>query len=213
MSDSRRDKQILNSLTAWWENNRRDFPWRNCGLSPYEILVAEIMLQKTRAIKVARVWPKFLKKYPDSLALSKADDGAIFEDIYHLGLQKKAKELKDLAKKIVVEHAGEIPENRDVLMSLPGVGDYTACAVRNFSMGKDDPIVDANTRRIVSRVWDVNEREVQYKLKDLICEDVRDRYYMLFDFGALVCKALKPDCEDCPISNFCKYLSRNSAII
>lgn len=200
-------------LLAWFTNNQRSFPWRTPGRTPYEVLVAEIMLQRTIAANVAQVYPVFLAKYPsfDSLARATRDELEIV--LKPLGLWRlKARVFNTLAKTIT-ERGGTPPATREELESFDNIGRYTANVVLCTIHGHDEPFVDVNMARLLERFFGPRKladiRDDPY-LHTLALAVVRGKDNLLvnwavLDFSALVCKARRPLCEICPLKARCRF--------
>ena len=127
------------SLIEWGEQNYRSFPWRETR-DPYKVLIAELLLHRTRASQVVDVYISFLDRYPDIPALSRADRGDLATTLYSLGLFWRIDLIMDMAQKLMRDFNGHVPVSKVDLLSLPGVGDYIAGSVRCFAFGKPDAI-------------------------------------------------------------------------
>lgn len=209
-------KYFVRKLLRWGPENKRRFPWRNKNASAYRILAAEIMLQKTNAEKVEPTFRKFIKKYPNIKELNKAKVGEIEKMLNVLGLQKnKAQRLKLIAEEVGSKCRGKIPDDKENLMGLKGIGDYTANALLCFKLNKHMPMVDTNTARVISRFFDykIKERARTDKRLWKFMEEItpkrkcRNFNYALLDFASAVCK-IKPLCQECVLSNKCRYFSK-----
>ena len=201
---------FLKNLLSWYENNKRDFPWRRTE-DPYEILIAELMLQKTQAASVVKVYGSFLKKYSNIRSLYDAKRDELENELQDLGLfRRRARDLKRIAENLVENN--EIPKIKKELLELPGIGNYMANAILCFAFGEKIPIVDANVGRIISRFFKFEVKSAPSRdkglflfLNELIPDNARDFNYALLDFGALICKAQKPSCEECSLKSECSY--------
>lgn len=200
-------------LLRWFGGSSRSFPWREPGRTPYEVLVAEVMLQRTVAANVARVYPVFLAKYPDFAALSRAVPGELEETLKPLGLWRlKAHIFRRLAEAIT-ERGGEVPATRDELERLESVGQYTASVVLNTVHGIPEPFVDVNMARVLERFFgprtyfDVRDDPYLHTLARRVVdgEDSLQTNWAILDFSALVCRAKRPLCEGCPVRAKCNY--------
>ena len=205
---------IADLLVGWYEKNGRKYPWRE-SCAPYELLIAEIMLQRTKADQVAPVYLSFIEKFPDVASLSRASSDDLLGFFSKLGLIRRAKQVQDLAKELIERFHGEIPRNRDELLSLPSVGDYIADALLCFAFGQHVAVVDANVCRIIKRLFNVEakgeaRRDKKFKNlaeKMLPFNDIREYNWGMIDLGAKICKSRKPLCLNCPLASFCKYHS------
>lgn len=192
----------------WYNNNGRKFSWREANSPLYQILIAEVLLQKTRAEKLIGVYEDFLNKYSTPEKLANATREEIKKTIQPLGLQnKKSKDLKIIAEIIVKEFDGKVPSSIEDMKSLPRVSDYVANAVQIFGRGAKLPLLDVNTRRVIGRVFSIsNDKEIEKKLLEEVPEDaVRTFYYAILDLGGSLCSKKKPSCPKCPLRKACNY--------
>src|SRR5690242_19191260 len=137
-------------LLAWWSRAARDLPWRRTR-DPYKVLVSEFMLQQTQVSRVAEYYPRFLARFPDLETLASARPKAVREAWDGLGYYARARNLHALAKQ-VSGAGGQVPEDPEELIKLPGVGRYTAGAVACFAYERPVPAVDTNVARVIRRV-------------------------------------------------------------
>jgi A/G-specific adenine glycosylase len=203
-------QKVVDRLLEWHEKHGRRFPWRE-NRTPYRVLLAEILLQKTPAERVVGAYEELLKLYPDPASLARADIKDIRRHLKKLGLEKRGRWLIKAARGIVELHGGEVPMSYERLVKLAGVGDYTASAVLVFGYGIPVPMVDANVARVVSRIYGLNledRRSIKNALTQIVPESKAAVFYdALLDLAALVCKK-SPLCDICPISTVCTYASR-----
>ena len=206
---SRKSSVISKKIRDWGRNNFACYPWRFTG-SVWLSLVAEIMLQRTRALSVAPVWIEFAERFPVPESLTDVSEDEIKLLIRPLGLAWRSPLILDLAETLV--ELEEIPENEDALRALPGIGDYAASAVMSFKMNKRAVIVDANVVRWVCRMTgaeyheEVRRKKWLKQIADVLtpARVHRDFNYSLLDFTMTVC-AKKPLCDYCPVSRHCAY--------
>jgi A/G-specific adenine glycosylase len=202
------------NLLEWYQKNKRDYPWRN-EHDPYKILVAEVMLQRTRADQVVPVYTSFLKKFPNVIALASARLEEIGSFVSLLGLFWKSALIKDMARTIVKEYDGVIPSDRQQLITIPGIGDYIADAMLVFAFKKKAVVVDSNVIRLVSRYYGIpvkgemrrNRKFVRFcqsLLSGLQDSKIRDFNWALIDHPSSVCRP-SPLCGKCPLSRMCTY--------
>jgi len=213
MNISEKTKQkFASTLLDWFCLNSRDFPWRKTK-NPYRLMVAEIMLQRTRAEKVEPIYRKFVREIPDFEALAAADLKRISELIEPLGLRKRARMIKEMAKDVVKKHNGKLPQEVECLLELKGVGYYTANAVLCLAHGEDRPMVDWNVSRVFGRVWGIkmsNSPHTDKKFLELVSQFIprgkgKEFNLALLDFSAKICKPKNPECGICPLNGFCEY--------
>jgi len=202
-------------LIEWFKSNKRDFSWRKPDLTPFQLLIAEIMLQKTGANQVENLFPDFIKKYPDAKSIVNMKDDELEEILHPLGLfKRRARDIKKTAQNIS-ENGNNVPKTRKELMELPGVGEYIANAVLCFALNIPVPIVDANVGRVMKRVFSFpvksapsRDKNLLEKMKEILPEkEARNFNLALLDFAALVCLPRKPRCNECPFPQSCDYFS------
>lgn len=200
-------------LIDWGEQHFRPFPWRLTE-SPYQLLMAEIMLHRTQASQVTPVYETFMKLYPHLFELTQATKEELREVLYPLGLLWRTDLIYDMASILTSNYKGKIPSTKSELLSLPGVSDYIASAVRCFAWGFPDALVDTNTTRVVGRIFgleikDSSRRNLNFKklIAELVDANFPGAYhYALLDFADKVCtKKRLPDCEQCPLLQTCVY--------
>ncbi len=206
---------IQDALIAWYSSNARDLPWRKNRVTAYQILVSEIMLQQTPAARVAPQWQAWIKRWPTAAHLAKASSADVIRQWDRLGYPNRALRLHETAKLITRSHAGRLPQQYEDLISLPGIGDYTANAILAFAFNKRSVVLDTNIRRVIERVWNGNERpsnspsaverEFAEALVPLDDKQAAAWSIAVMEFGALVCTARNPQCDACPIASSCAW--------
>jgi len=201
------------TMIDWYAQNGRLLPWRDIS-DPYRIMVAELLLQKTDVGKVKTVYNEFITNFPTVQVIYDQEDSSISRIIQPLGLRYKVTRLKLLAKVIVEEYDGKIPEAEKELLKLPGVGRYIAAAVECFAYNKSKAILDTNVIRILDRVLGIrSERDrprddisLWNQAQTIVPRDNAKEYnWALLDFGALVCKNRLPICDNCILQNMCRF--------
>lgn len=197
-------------LLRWWQDNERTFPWRETS-DPYELLIAELLLQRTAAYKVVRIYPEFMRLFPtiETLATARLDE--VTTVIRPLGMRRRAAVLQAIARAIRDEHEGRIPRDVETLKRLPGVGNYTAHAVAMFAFSQPLPLVDEVVARVYRRVFDLPRTTRAYADRDLwlyverlmprTC--ARDFALAILDFAASVCTFREPRCRTCVLRHQC----------
>ena len=138
------------AVLEWWEEQRRDLPWRRTR-DPWEVLVCEVMAQQTQVARVAERWRPFLDRFPTPAALAAVPAAEVVRWWSGLGYNRRARDLHRCAQAVVDEHDGRLPDSLDALLALPGIGPYTARAVLAFAFERDHGIVDTNTARVLAR--------------------------------------------------------------
>ncbi len=202
-------KLFVEKLVEWGTTHVREFPWRNTD-SPLAILISEMFLQKTPAERVAGRYSDLIREFTaDSRTL---DEDSLVRQFSDLGLKKRVKWLIQLRQIVDKQFNGIVPDRFEELLSLPGVGLYTASAVSCFAFNEPVPLVDVNVIRVLSRTFSVSptkplriESEIYKLAASLVPEDKPRLYnYSLLDLGALICRK-KPDCPRCPVRFVCHY--------
>lgn len=205
------------ALLAWFARDGRPLPWREPGTSAWEILLCEVMSQQTPVARVEPVWRAWLRRWPGPTELAAASPGEVIRMWGKLGYPRRALRLQECARVVVDEYDGEVPADVDDLLSLPGVGDYTARAVACFAHGQRVPVVDTNVRRVVARaVNGVAEAGPPANRRDLaavagLLPARRDEAVAfsvaIMELGALVCTARSPKCDNCPLAASCAWVA------
>ncbi len=199
-------------LLKWYEKNGRSFPWREKRDS-YQILIAEIMLQRTKANQVLPVYLDFIREFPTIESLKTATVRKIKRHFARLGLLWRANRVKQMAEDIVKRFNGRIPSDRDQLLAIPSVGDYIADAVLAFAYGKDVAVVDSNVCRVIGRVFGIDwkkearRRPVFREIPDKLLPKgkAREFNWAIIDLASLVCLPWNPKCLKCPLCTICKF--------
>ncbi|TFG20960.1 MAG: hypothetical protein EU533_05760 [Promethearchaeota archaeon] len=206
-----KDRTFVRVLLKWYDTNKRVFPWRDEKLTPFQVLVAELMLQKTNATQVEKLFSNFIENYPDPLSVRKLKESYLSELLKPLGLyNRRARDLKKLAD-IVIDDNNTIPNNKKALLELPGVGEYIANAVICFAFDQKVPIIDANIGRIMKRVYSFpvksapsRDKELTKRMDEILPEKkFKEFNYAMLDFAALICSPRNPKCIQCPINELC----------
>ncbi len=200
---------IRKKLLGWFFDHRRDLPWRRTH-DPYAILVSEVMLQQTQVDRVIPKYTAWLKTFPTIQTLARAPLQKVLKLWSGLGYNSRGKRLRDLAQTVTGEYHGKIPDNVEQLEKLPGIGPYTARAVASFAFGLNEPVIDTNVRRVISRIFfgvrgPKKKQQLQESVESLAPKNnLHDWNAALMDFGALVCQARRPKCEICPVQQYCR---------
>ncbi|SIO90439.1 A/G-specific adenine glycosylase [Nocardiopsis sp. JB363] len=209
------DNPYSTPILAWYETNARDLPWRRPDASPWSILVSEIMLQQTPVVRVLPAWEAWMERWPTPAHLAKEPSGEAVRMWNRLGYPRRALRLHACAVAITEEYDGEVPDDHTTLLSLPGIGAYTAAAVASFAYGQRHAILDTNVRRVLARAETGIEYppKTQTKVETALAESllpalpsVAARWGVaVMELGALVCTARAPRCADCPIAGQCAW--------
>lgn len=197
---------------GWYERRERHLPWRETS-DPYAILISEILLQQTRVEVVVRRYTGFIFRFPNVFSLAQAREDVLLKEWEGLGYYARARNLHKAAKLIVERHNGRIPENREELLALPGIGPYTAAAVMAIAFGKPEAAIDSNAERIFARVLALESdprsaegrRQIESVMLSLMPEGRSgDFTQAVMDLGQLVCHSKQPECEVCPLKLYCR---------
>lgn len=199
-------------LPHWWASGRRDFPWRHTTC-PYRILVAEMMLRRTRARQVVAVYEVFVERFPSAAVLAAASEASVQETLRPLGLTWRVPAFRQMGRMLVEQHGGTVPRDRAALLALPGVGDYVADAVRCFAFGEAGAVVDTNSVRVAGHYFGFpvhaeSRRRVMVRsaVQELVDPAIaREGNWALLDFAALVCRATAPLHDRCPVASRCTW--------
>jgi A/G-specific adenine glycosylase len=196
------DQGLKQALLAWYRATARPLPWRG-EKDPYRVLVAEVLLQQTRAAQAVPYYRRFLKRFPTLEALAQAPLEEVLKVWAGAGYYARARNLHRLAQSV-----SELPRSREALLALPGVGPYTAAAVAALAFGERVGVVDGNVRRVLARFYALEDPSPQalWRLADALVEGVDPAAWnqALMDLGALVCTPRRPRCGDCPLSPSCR---------
>jgi len=202
--------QILipaDELLGWYRTARRDLPWRAPDVTAWQILVSEFMLQQTPVSRVEPIWRDWIARWPTPSATAAAGAADVLRAWGKLGYPRRAKRLHECAEVISTEHGDVVPRDVETLLTLPGVGAYTARAVACFAYQQDVPVVDTNVRRVVARVVrGVADTPARTRDLDdvaaLLPKDGTAHVFSaaLMELGAIVCTARNPKCGICPLT-------------
>ena len=208
------------AVLGWYAANARDLPWRAPGVSPWAVLVSEIMLQQTPVSRVLPAYQAWLARWPTPAAQAADPPGEAVRQWGRLGYPRRALRLHETARIVTEKHGGELPSTRDELLALPGIGAYTAAAVAVFAFGRKHAVLDTNVRRVLARLESGTEfptaqpSVAEYRLAEsLLPQDdaVAARWSVgVMELGALTCTAAAPRCDDCPLAQQCAWLAAGS---
>lgn len=206
---------IAAALVAWFQQHARDYPWRRTH-DPYAVLVSEIMLQQTQISTVLDrgYYSRWLERFPDFQTLAAAREEDVLKTWEGLGYYRRARNLHRLAKEVIEKHGGVFPRDHAAILSLPGVGPYTAGAVSSFAFGLAEPIVDGNVARVLSRIYNdatpidstVGIKLLWERARVLVqsADDPRALNSALMELGQTYCTPTKPECDLCPVRAQCR---------
>ncbi len=205
-------RQIL----AWFRRNGRHFPWRKHHATPYQLILPELLLQRTRADVVAAYLPQFMKHYPSWSALAHGTEEELGEFLRPLGLwRRRASSLFALARELAARR-GRFPRHRMDIEALPGVGQYIANAIALFAFHQPQPLLDVNMARVLERCFGARRlADIRYDPQlqgtaRLIVAGSESAYvnWAILDLAALVCRKSKPLCRECPLRKSCAHVQQ-----
>lgn len=209
--------QLQQRIIGWFDAHARDLPWRGAGRSPWSVLVSEFMLQQTPVVRVLPVFTEWLSRWPTPADLATAPSGDALRHWGRLGYPRRALRLHAAAVAVVEHHNGEVPDTVGKLLTLPGVGTYTAAAVAAFAFGKRETVVDTNIRRVHARLIGgdalpapaLTAAEMRRAVKLLPDDGAKSVLWnaAVMELGALVCTARAPKCSNCPVLDACAWVT------
>ena len=212
LESSEQRRAFRRRVFRWFDKHQRELPWRKTD-DPYCVWVSEIMLQQTQVVTVIPYFEKFLKRFPDVYALAAADEATVLRYWEGLGYYRRARQMHRAAQVVVEEHQGILPRQSQTLQALPGIGRYTAGAILSIAHDQREPILEANTIRLLARLIALDEPTTtaasQATLWD-VAEELLPRKRVgafnqgLMELGSLVCTPRNPECTDCPVARHCR---------
>ena len=202
------------TLLTWFKDNAQNYPWRETT-DPWAILVSEIMLQQTTvaAVIANRRFEKFLEQFPDIQSIATASESEILRAWEGLGYYNRVRNLQRCAQAIIKDFDHRFPSEAGQLITLPGIGKYTAGAVSSFAFNKAAPIVDANIARVISRLFQITMaidsnagQKIIWAKAEQLLEKKSPRSFnsALMELGQKICSARLPSCHRCPVKDFCQ---------
>lgn len=208
-------KLIRRALLDWYGLHQRDLPWRRTK-DPYAIWLSEIMLQQTTVETVVPYYNHFLKKYPTLEAMALASEAELLKAWSGLGYYNRIRQFKKACDLVLQEKHGRIPDCREDLLKLPGIGDYTSAAIASIAFGKPHAVVDGNVVRVLARLLAHGGDTGTVRTKKIISEratELLDRQHpgdfnqAMMELGATVCVPKNPRCPVCPLARWCCALA------
>jgi len=206
---------ITSKLFEWYEVHRRFLPWRDIS-DPYRIWISEIILQQTRVVQGLAYYNRLVDRFPDVCSLADADEQEVLRLWQGLGYYSRARNLHAAARTIVTDFGGIFPENYETILSLKGIGEYTAAAIASMAFNAPYPVVDGNVFRFLSRFFAIEDPIDTAKGKNRFTELARQIMdssraglfnQAIMEFGALQCIPASPDCSACPFEAQCSAYS------
>jgi A/G-specific adenine glycosylase len=204
-------KAFAKRLLDWYARHQRPLPWRRTR-DPYRLWVSEIMLQQTQVETVKPYYARWLRRFPTLKALAAAPQQEVLAAWEGLGYYARARNLHRAAQTVMREHAGRIPATVEGLLTLPGIGRYTAGAIASLAFGADAAVLDGNVKRVLARAFDYaedvksprGERDLWALAESLVPSGRAGDYNQaLMDLGATICTPRSPACRICPLLGLC----------
>ena len=208
------------TLINWYDENRRDLPWRHHP-TPYQVWLSEVILQQTRVSQGMDYYLRFIERWPTVTDLANATEEEVLKMWQGLGYYSRARNLHQCAKQVVEQYQGEFPADFETLRRLKGIGDYTAAAIASIAFNLPHAVVDGNVYRVLSRLYDIdtpiNNNEGQKlfaQLADQLLNRSRPGLHnqALMEFGALHCTPKNPNCLLCPLQAQCLAFARQTVM-
>ena len=201
--------EFADKLIGWYEENKRDLPWRDTK-DPYRIWISEIILQQTRVAQGYDYFVRFMKRFPDVFTLAEAEEDEVMKYWQGLGYYSRARNLHAAARSVA--DAGGFPTTYEEVLALKGVGEYTAAAICSFAYDMPYAVVDGNVYRVLSRwlgidvpIDSTRGKKMFAQVAQELMDERRPALYnqAIMDFGALQCTPSSPDCRSCPLADSC----------
>lgn len=205
------DNRFASIIINWYENHKRDLPWRHTT-NPYYIWLSEVILQQTRVDQGLNYYLRFIERYPTVMDLAAANEDDVLKLWQGLGYYSRARNLHAAAQLVAKEYKGIFPAEYKEILRLKGVGDYTAAAIASFSYDLPHACVDGNVYRVLSRVFAIDTpidtpqgKRIFAELANELLDKKRPGIYnqAIMEFGALQCTPANPNCGNCPLSDMC----------
>lgn len=203
---------LTNKILDWFDHHRRPMPWRDHP-SPYYVWISEIMAQQTRIDTVMGYFERFINVFPTIESLAQASEEEVLKQWQGLGYYSRARNIHKLAKLIMSEYQGQLPQTYDKLLNLPGIGPYTAGAIASIAFGQKALAIDGNVNRVIARLYGIaddlstraSQRQIEERVLQLISNDRPGDFNQgLMEIGALVCIPNgAPKCNECPLQESC----------
>lgn len=203
-------------LLDWFDQHKRELPWREAKpRNPYHVWVSEIMLQQTRTEAVKPYFYSWMERFPTIHELAKADEADVLHQWQGLGYYSRARNLHKAAQVMEENYGASMPQRKEEVRALPGIGDYTAGAILSMAFGQKEAAIDGNVLRVYARLYEVEEdilkskgrKEIGKLVEDTLPDRAGDFNEALMDLGADICIPKHPRCESCSIKEYCQALA------
>ena len=214
--------KIRTRILDWYADNGRDLPWRRPDTTAWGVLVSEVMLQQTQVSRVWDTWLAWMQRWPGPEHLAEAETSEVLIMWGRLGYPRRALRLHETAKAVVTKHQGTLPADPELLIDLPGIGEYTAAAVASFAFQIPEVVIDTNIRRVHARIFSgqgagapsltAAERQLAAQLMpDTTTPEGKTQAntwnVAAMELGALLCTARAPKCDQCPVQQHCAWVA------
>ncbi len=213
--------EISDLLIDWYQKNKRDLPWRR-SIDPYIIWISEIILQQTRVSQGMDYFNRFTKRFPDVASLAQADEDEVLKYWQGLGYYSRARNLRTAVNQVMETYGGTFPSNYKDILSLKGIGEYTAAAIVSFVWNQPYAVVDGNVFRVLARLFaldtPIDTGKGKKKFTELAAsilnpEKAGLHNQAIMEFGALQCTPKNPDCTHCPLINKCMAYAKGMPLL
>lgn len=226
MRDTIPEPALSTQLLEWYDRHARDLPWRvapadrKAGVAPdpYRVWLSEVMLQQTTVAAVRDYFHRFTSRWPTVQALAAAEDADVMGEWAGLGYYARARNLLKCARAVAAEHGGTFPEDHDALLSLPGIGPYTAAAISAIAFDAPEVVMDGNVERVMARMFDIHtplpdaKPDLKARAAELTPQDRPGDYAQaVMDLGATICSPKSPACGICPWRDPCQARAAGTA--
>lgn len=208
-------------LIAWFKTHRRDLPWRtDSPRDPYKVWVSEIMLQQTKVEAARPYYEHWIEQFPTIKSLAEASQDDVLKAWQGLGYYSRARNLHEAVQEVEAHYGGKVPDTKEEIRKLKGVGEYTAGAILSIAYGKDEVAVDGNVLRVFARLYNIKENVLSGPTKKKITKLAEDNLLphtgaimceALMDFGAMICIPKSPHCDQCPLQDDCQAYAAGTA--
>ncbi len=208
--------EIVGAILDWYDDQARDLPWRRPGTSAWAVLISEVMLQQTPVSRVVGPWTAWITRWPTPADLAAEPSSAAVAAWGRMGYPRRALRLWQAARAITADHDGLVPDDPDVLRTLPGIGEYTAAAVAAFAYGRRTLVLDTNVRRVLARIdhgaalppphLSAAERVAAATWLPQDPATACHWNIAAMELGAVVCRAKDPSCDVCPVVAACAWV-------
>lgn len=204
-------QEFTHKIYKWYHKNKRDLPWR-LSTDPYKIWISEIILQQTRVAQGTSYFNRFIDCFPDINKLANASENEVLKQWQGLGYYSRARNIHFSAKKIVNDNNGVFPSDYKSILSLKGIGPYTAAAISSIAFNQSYPAIDGNVSRVISRYFGITapidstnaKKDVEIIAREIMPEkDPGMHNQALMEFGAIICISQSPKCNECPVFAGC----------